>query len=154
MKKTPLKRSNKPIKGSNNPLKKTKSYIKAITKKKQVEKQEQKEKRNVYFDYHIKNIKNNSICCEECGDKLKGDISEIAHIISKSKNPEVEDIKDNIVYLCGVNSDNQCHSKFDQSLNKRETMSVFSKAVKRFNLFKDKIVNTTNEVRHIINFKV
>ena len=106
-----------------------------------------KELRDVYFDYHINKIIENNLSCQECGCKLNGDRSEIAHIISKSKNPEVEDISDNILYLCGVNSYNQCHSKFDQSLDKRKNMRVFDIAVNNFLKIKHLIVNFTNEVK-------
>lgn len=114
-----------------------------ITKEKSTVKQD---KRNTYFDYHINKIVENNLSCQECGCKLNGDRSEIAHIISKSKNPEVEDISDNILYLCGVNSSNQCHSKFDQSLDKRKSMRVFDIAVNNFLKLKPLILNFTNEV--------
>ena len=104
------------------------------------------EKRKVYFEYHINKILENDISCQECGYKLNGDRSEIAHIISKSKNPEVENIIDNIIYLCGVSSFNQCHSKFDQSLDKRKTMTVFKIALNKFTKFKHLILNHTKEV--------
>lgn len=100
-----------------------------------------------YFNERVGFIVNEGLVCEECGDKLKGNISEVAHIISKSKNPEVEANKYNVMYLCGVHSNNSCHSKFDQSLEKRRTMKCFDKALDKFKCFEDKIINNTNEVQ-------
>lgn len=137
---------NKTLKTS--PLKKSSTTKKATEGKKELQ-----EKRKEYFEYHINNIKINNISCEECGDSLNGDISEVAHIISKSKNPETEHLKENILYLCGVNSNNQCHAKFDQSSESRKRMKVFLKAVEQVKAFEDKIKNYTSEVRHLIQNK-
>ena len=100
-----------------------------------------------YFKDRVYYIINNNLACEECGEKLKGNISEVAHIISKTKNPEIENNIHNIMYLCGVPSNNSCHSKFDQSLEKRRTMKCFDKALDKFECFEDKIINNTNEVQ-------
>lgn len=99
-----------------------------------------------FFKRHIEYIKENNICCQNCGDKLRGDVSECAHIISKRNNKEVATLDENILYLCGMHSENQCHNRFDSSLSNRESMECFSQAVLQFSTFKDKIKNITKEV--------
>lgn len=112
------------------------------------------QERKDYFIDRVDYIINNNLVCEECGEKLRGNISEVAHIISKSKNPEVESDKNNIVYLCGVPSNNSCHSKFDQSFNKRGEMKCFNIALDRFELFEKEIINNTNEVQFMRNGRI
>lgn len=92
--------------------------------------------------------------CEECGTRLRGDSTEVAHIVKKTSdggNPEVGTESDNIIFLCGVYSENQCHAKFDSSLVVREKMKVFPLILEKFILFQDKIKNwNTSEVRHCV----
>lgn len=87
-----------------------------------------------FFEKHIKLIKSNNISCEECGEKLKGDVSEVAHILPKNKFKSVATNSDNIIYLCGMYSTNQCHYKFDNSsIEYVREMKIFNKIVERFN---------------------
>ena len=82
------------------------------------------------------------MCCEECGLRLKGDVSEIAHILSKRNFPENATSDWNILYLCGRFSENQCHEKFDRNQTSREKMKVFKKAC-------EVVKNHEDEVKHI-----
>lgn len=93
-----------------------------------------------FYKKHIKYIKDNNVCCEECGVKLKGSVGEVAHILNKSyfKSIALEDL--NILYLCDHNSLNQCHNKLDNlSNNKVKKMFVFSKIMSIFDLLEEKI---------------
>lgn len=88
-----------------------------------------------FFQKHIQIIKDTNTCCEECGDKLKGNVSEIAHILPKNLFKSIAINDDNVIYLCGMYSNNQCHNKFDDSkLEIFQNMFVFSKISKIFKL--------------------
>ena len=108
-----------------------------------------------FFKKHIELAK--EMKCEECGESLKGNVSEICHIVGKSDqggNPEIATNDLNILYLCGVYSKNQCHKKFDSSLSNREKMFVFPKALENFKLFKNKITKKNSEVLHYFKFLI
>lgn len=101
-----------------------------------------------FFQKHIEIAKNKF--CEECGEKLKGHVSEIAHILNKSYYKSISTDDDNVVYLCGMFSQNQCHSNFDSSDNKKfKEMLVYTKIILKFaeleNKIKEKITYKTYE---------
>jgi len=121
--------------------------IKAITAKTAKKKKERSKERVPFFKEQIEYIKEKGIKCEECGTPLHGGVDEVAHILSKSKHPEVETNKDNIVYLCGAFSINQCHYNFDKK--DRTQMKVFNLAKERYNLIKYKVEKDTNETREL-----
>jgi len=121
--------------------------IKSITAKTAKKRKERSEKRVPFFKQQIEYIKEKGIKCEECGASLHGGVDEVAHILSKSKHPEVETNKDNIVYLCGAFSINQCHYNFDKK--DRTQMKVFNLVKERYELFKDKVKKDTNETREL-----
>lgn len=132
--------------------KKRKNYkIKKRTEKTTEKRAEERKEYPEFFRKHIENIKDNNICCQECGDRLRGDVSEIAHLLAKRNNPEVAVNDMNIIYLCGMHSENQCHSLFDSNFKNRENMKVFPLAVEKYKLFKDQIINITNEALHYEN---
>lgn len=80
-----------------------------------------------FYKKHIQHIKNNSVHCQECGEKLIGDVSEVAHILPKSKFKSISTEDKNVLYLCGWMSNKNCHNKFDSSPNDVfKQMSVFS----------------------------
>ena len=103
-----------------------------------------------FFKEHIQLIQDRGICCEECGDSLVGHVSEIAHIVKKSTNPEVATDPHNVLYLCGMFSRNNCHTRFDSNFETRNKMNVFPIAQRQLKHFRDKIINITNE---IINYE-
>jgi|AntDeeMinimDraft_6_1070357.scaffolds.fasta_scaffold03539_3 DNA-directed RNA polymerase subunit RPC12/RpoP len=128
-------------------IKSTPKPIKAITAKTAKKKKEISKDRVPFFKEQIEYIKEKGIKCEECGSSLHGGIDEVAHILSKSKHPEVETEKNNIVYLCGAFSENQCHYNFDKK--DRTTMKVFEIAKQRYSLIKNKVKKESNEVREL-----
>lgn len=110
--------------------------------------QKRKENRKDYSDFfkkHIDIIKKNNLHCEECNDALIGDVSEVCHIISKQHNPEIATEDCNIIYLCGMFSNNQCHHHFDSSLSKRKMMQCFEKSKEKVQELESKIIKKTNE---------
>jgi len=128
-------------------IKSTPKPIKAITAKTAKKKKERSKERVPFFKQQIEYIKEKGIKCEECGESLHGGVDEVAHILSKSKHPEVETEKNNIVYLCGAFSENQCHYNFDKK--DRTTMKVFEVAKQRYSLIKNKVKKESNEVREL-----
>tara|TARA_R110000782_G_scaffold232667_4_gene318870 strand:- start:568 stop:951 length:384 start_codon:yes stop_codon:yes gene_type:complete len=79
-----------------------------------------------FFSRHIEIAKNTR--CEECGDKLVGNASEIAHVLPKGffKSIMCNDL--NVLYLCGLYSKNNCHFKLDNaSIKEVKEMAVYPK---------------------------
>lgn len=79
-----------------------------------------------FFQKHIKIIKETKACCRECGERLKGHVSEIAHILPKSYFKSIATNDDNVMYLCGMYSSKQCHTNFDTFSNENmQKMLIF-----------------------------
>jgi len=100
-----------------------------------------------FFAKHVSIIQSQGKVCQECGARLQGLTGEVAHILSKSKSPEVATEDANVLYLCFYG--NSCHNQFDNSLSMRATMDVFPLAVERYKLFKDKLINFNNEAEQL-----
>ena len=77
-----------------------------------------------FFQKHIEIAKTRY--CEECGAKLKGNVSEIAHRLPKSFFKSIMCDDDNVVYLCGMYSNNMCHSKYDGTNEQLQSLNIFS----------------------------
>lgn len=104
--------------------------------------------RKDFFKKHINIIKKKKLCCEECNDRLIGDVSEIAHILEKSYFKSVEFEDSNILYLCSWKSTNNCHGKFDNSSTTTlKNMNVFNKA-------QQQVEELLNLVKEKINYKI
>ena len=79
-----------------------------------------------FFQRHIEIAKTK--CCEECGAKLQGHVSEIAHVVPKQYFKSVMCLDTNVLYLCGMYSDKQCHSNYDNwTVEKIKEMKIFDK---------------------------
>ena len=86
-----------------------------------------------FFIHHVEKIKTERLCCEECGDKLRGDVSEVAHVLPKQYFKSVMCSDLNVLYLCGLYSDNECHLKFDNlSQEKIKQMKIYPKVQEIF----------------------
>ena len=93
-----------------------------------------------FFEKHVNKIKQEKLTCEECGDKLKGNVSEIAHCLPKQKFKSIATNDKNVLYLCGMYSNNQCHNKFDNAKTEVvKNMKVYKKAAQRFTELEPKI---------------
>lgn len=98
-----------------------------------------------FFQRHVEHIKKERLCCEECGQRLIGDFSEVAHILPKGyfKSICTEDL--NVLYLCSYRSDNNCHSKFDNSSNDTvKKMSIYPKVKERFQVLLEMLTEKIN----------
>lgn len=99
--------------------------------------EKRKEERFGYADFfykHVQNIKNSNACCAECGERLKGDFTEVAHILPKSYFKSISTNDLNVIYLCGMYcSGNNCHSVFDNSAQEKvKQMKIYPIVKERF----------------------
>lgn len=85
--------------------------------------------------------------CINCRSILKGNSSNIAHILAKSTNPELATNDLNIMFLC-----ENCHTKFDSNLENRSKMPCFENSVKRYEIIKHLITNVTGETMFYDNY--
>lgn len=93
-----------------------------------------------FFSKHISIIKNENKRCEECGSPLSGVHAEVAHILPKGKFKSIAMDDDNVIYLCGFNTTQNCHSKYDNLPNeKMRQMNIFDKVSGIFSKLEDKI---------------
>lgn len=96
-----------------------------------------------FFKRHIEIAKTK--CCEECGAKLKGHVSEIAHVFPKQYFKSVMCSDLNVLYLCGMFSDKQCHANYDnRTVEKIKEMKIYNTACNIFAEIKDKITEPLN----------
>lgn len=105
--------------------------------------EKRKEERKDYAEFyqkHIKIIKENKIKCEECGCNLMGDVSEVCHILNKSRFKSIATDDLNILYLCCRGSDKNCHSKLDNSsIEDVKLMQIYPTLKDRVKLLEEKI---------------
>lgn len=107
-----------------------------------------KEAREGFFEFfkkHVDLIKSNKLKCEECGEKLIGDVSEVAHILPKQRFKSISVNDRNVIYLCCKGSSNNCHSKFDDSLvDVVKNMNIYRIVKSRFLELKEEITEKIN----------
>lgn len=84
--------------------------------------------------------------CEECGTKLIGDVSEVAHILDKSRFKSIMCLDKNVAYLCSWKSSNNCHSLFDGSVEQLKQMTIFKEKRKV-------VIELLGEVTEEYNYK-
>jgi hypothetical protein len=98
-----------------------------------------------FFSRHVQYIKDNRVCCEECGSRLLGDVSEVAHILPKGYFKSISTNDLNVIYLCGWKSSKNCHSLFDDSLNENiKKMIVYPKIIRIFTELKEILTEKIN----------
>lgn len=96
-----------------------------------------------FFQKHIEIAK--SKYCEECGEKLRGNVSEIAHVVPKQYFKSVMCNDLNVIYLCGMFSENNCHSNYDNwSAEKVKEMKIFPIVKERFKKLETEITEKIN----------
>ena len=76
-----------------------------------------------FFQKHIEIAKTKY--CENCGEKLKGEVSEIAHRLPKSYYKSIQCDDENVVYLGGRFSNCGCHSLYDGTNEQLQSLSIF-----------------------------
>ncbi|MBP8762232.1 MAG: hypothetical protein KBH21_00095 [Acetoanaerobium sp.] len=100
-----------------------------------------------FYAKHVNFIKEHKLRCAECGERLIGDVSEVAHILNKSIFKSVSTEDENIIYLCGWKSGNNCHSNFDNyGLENFKKMLIYHNICDKFLYLKE-------IVKEDINFK-
>lgn len=115
--------------------------MKKRTEKSYEKRKEERKDFPAFYQKHIEFIKKNRVICEECGIKLLGDVSEVAHILSKGVYKSISTEDDNVVYLCGWKQNN-CHDKFDSG--RVAEMKIYGKIKDRFATLKDRIEEKIN----------
>ena len=106
-----------------------------------------KEERKDFPDFykkHVDIIKSEKRCCMECGVRLIGDVSEVAHILNKSQYKSISTNDNNVLYLCGWKQNN-CHDKFDSG--KEKEMKVYSHA-------REKLSFILGDIKEKLNYKI
>lgn len=100
-----------------------------------------------FFMKHVTIIQEQGKTCANCGDRLRGHVSEVAHVLAKTAtaSPEVATNDDNVIYMCGMFSKNQCHAEFDKALSTRVLMPVFTLAKERYEKLKPFLLRVTKE---------
>lgn len=76
-----------------------------------------------FFKKHIEIAR--SKCCANCGEKLKGEVSEIAHRLPKSFFKSVQCSDNNVVYLGGRFSKCGCHNLYDGTNEHLQSLFIF-----------------------------
>lgn len=96
-----------------------------------------------FFQRHIEIAKNRY--CEECGSKLRGHVSEIAHCLPKQLFKSIMCNDLNVLYLCGMYSNNQCHNNFDNfPQQKVRSMNIYPKVHTIFKALESDITEKMN----------
>lgn len=97
-----------------------------------------------FFLKHVQIIRENKEHCQECGTKLIGDVSEVAHRLPKSFYKSLMTDDDNVVYLCSYKSPNSCHSKYDGSNEQLQSLQIFSREKELIKQLITKATENTN----------
>lgn len=95
-----------------------------------------------FFQRHIEIAKTK--CCANCGEKLRGEVSEIAHRLPKSTFKSIICNDDNIVYLGGRFSNCGCHSLYDGTNEQLQSLSIFSAEKEIIKELLEKATETVN----------
>ncbi len=79
-----------------------------------------------FFIRHVEKVKTERLHCANCGERLKGDVSEVAHRLPKSFFKSIMCDDDNVVYLGGRFSNCGCHSLYDGTNEQLQSLNIFS----------------------------
>lgn len=96
-----------------------------------------------FFQKHIEIAKTKY--CEECGVKLKGNVTEIAHVLPKQYFKSIMCSDLNVLYLCGLYSENNCHNNFDNfPQEKVKEMRIYPKVQEIFKQLEEEVTEKIN----------
>lgn len=121
--------------------------IRKYSKKGLEKRKEERSCLSEFFIRHVEKIKTEKLCCANCGEKLKGCVSEVAHRLPKSNFKSIQCLDGNVIYLCGMYSTNMCHSKYDGTNEQLQSLSIFSAE-------KEIIKELVKKVTETINYKI
>ena len=116
--------------------------IKRYSKKGLEKRKEERQCLSEFFKRHIEIAKGE--CCANCGEKLRGDVSEIAHRLPKSFFKSIQCNDDNVVYLGGRFSSCGCHSLYDGTNDQLQSLSIFSAEKKIIEELLEKVTEEIN----------
>ena len=95
-----------------------------------------------FFQKHTEIAKGK--CCTNCGEHLRGEVSEIAHRLPKSFFKSIQCLDNNVVYLCSWKSSNNCHGLYDGSNEQLQSLSIFSAEQKIIKELLEKVTEKFN----------
>jgi hypothetical protein len=95
-----------------------------------------------FFQRHIEIAKGKR--CANCGEKLRGEVSEIAHRLPKSTFKSIMCDDDNVVYLGGRFSSCGCHSLYDGTNEQLQSLSIFLAEKEIIKGLLEKVTETVN----------
>ena len=97
-----------------------------------------------FFIRHVNKIKKEKLHCANCGEKLKGDVSEVAHRLPKSTFKSIQCDDNNVTYLCSWKSANNCHSKHDGTNEQLWSLNIFEDERLKIEKLLDKVTEKYN----------
>ena len=100
-----------------------------------------------FFIRHVNKIKTEKLHCANCGEKLKGDVSEVAHRLPKSTFKSIQCDDDNVLYLGGRFSSCGCHALYDGTNEQLQSLNIFSAE-------KEMVKELLEKVTEQINYKI
>lgn len=119
--------------------------MKGYSKKGLEKRKQEREGLSEFFQKHIEIAKTK--CCSNCGEKLKGDVSEIAHRLPKSTFKSIMCDDENVIYLGGRFSKCGCHNLYDGTNEQLQSLSIFSAE-------KEIVEELLKKVTESINYKL
>jgi hypothetical protein len=99
-----------------------------------------------FFQKHIEIAKGK--CCANCGERLRGEVSEIAHRLPKSFFKSIMCDDNNVVYLGGRFSSCGCHSLYDGTNEQLQSLNIFSAEKEIVKELLEKVTETVNYKLH------
>jgi hypothetical protein len=90
-----------------------------------------------FYKKHIEIAKTKH--CENCGEKLKGEVSEIAHRLPKTYFKSIQCNDDNIVYLGGRFSSCGCHNLYDGTNEQLQELKIFAQEKEKIKQLLEKV---------------
>jgi len=131
---------------------KPRTKIKKFTQKGMDKRKEERKGLPEFFTDAIEELKRKPFC-QNCGCKINVSlhpVNNIAHLLSKRHYKSVMINPYNRVFLCdnkdhSIDSNRSCHKLFDERINDRSEMEVFTVALILYAMFKDDVVEQGKE---------
>lgn len=118
--------------------------IKKYSKKGLEKRKEERACLSEFFIRHVEKIKKEKLCCANCGTRLIGDVSEVAHILPKQYFKSVMCSDENVNYLCSWKSKNNCHSKYDGTNEQLQSLNIFAEEKLKIEELLEKVTENYN----------
>jgi DNA-directed RNA polymerase subunit RPC12/RpoP len=119
--------------------------LKPFTTKNREKRKAERARLPMFFENAIIDLEEKPMC-QNCGHKINTryePIRNIAHILPKSKYKSVMAHPQNFIFLCSSKDREDgldCHHRFDNSIRSIPNMLCFGPAKKKFEIFKDEVV--------------